>query len=583
MMKTNTFILIVVAILFCQRSFGQYNNLWIPDTLSGTIFNLALKDTFVQFKPGNVTITAGVNGNFWGPTLIMSKGDLVHMNVQSHLNDTTTIHWHGMHLPAVMDGGPHQVIPPGALWQPYWTVNNQAATLWYHPHMHKMTQAHVTKGLGGFIIIRDAAEAALPLPRKYGIDDFPLAISSRRFLSNNQMADSIIDNYGDYVMVNGTLNPKVSFPKQVIRLRILNGEIQRGYNLGFSDNRTFYVIGNDGGLIDTPVAVTRVALQTGERVEILLDLSTNSVGDSIKLVAYNSATELQSLIPSQPIFGWPGNEGAPTIPTGNNGPINGGLLNNTNFNILKINVVAATASPITSIPASLIGNTYWTTSSVTNSRNINVTGGNAGTAFSLNNLFFNMNFIDTTIALNALEKWTITNNHIFGHAFHLHDVQFKIISRTGTTPIRSYEKGWKDVVWIPIDGTVTFLAKFTDYADPTWPYMYHCHALTHEDEGMMGQFLVTGTTRIMESVKPIVDFTIYPNPVANKLYILFTDPTTQAYYIRITNSVGRTIYMLPKPELTNGIDMSNCAPGIYFVQITDESTRKTTVKQFIKE
>jgi blue copper oxidase len=138
---------------------AQYNNLWIPDTISGTNFTLTLKDTFAQLQPGNQTITSAVNNNnFWGPTLIFNQGDTVHMNVSNHLNDSTTVHWHGLHLPAVMDGGPHQVIPPGTIWQPYWKVTNHAATYWYHPHLHTMTQEQMTKGLGGFIIVRDPEE-----------------------------------------------------------------------------------------------------------------------------------------------------------------------------------------------------------------------------------------------------------------------------------------------------------------------------------------------------------------------------------------------------------------------------------------
>jgi bilirubin oxidase len=360
-LKFNSIVFAIIVFLsFQHTSIAQYNTLLIPDTISGTSFNLTLKDTFAQFRTGNPTITGAVNAmKFWGPTLIMRKGDLVSMDVHNTLNDSTTIHWHGMHLPAVMDGGPHQIIPPGTHWQPYWTVKNQAATLWYHPHLHEMTQKHVTKGVGGFIIIRDDEESALPLPRTYGVDDIPLALTSRRFLTGNQMADSIIDNYGDYEMVNGVLNAQTSLPKQVVRLRILNGEIQRGYNLGFSDNRTFYVIGNDAGLLNAPVPVTRLALHTGERVEILVNLSNDAVGSTIDLKAYNAASELQALTPGQNVFGWPGNEGNPSNPTGNHGPINGGLLNNTTFNLLHITIAASTNNPITAIPSALINNTYW--------------------------------------------------------------------------------------------------------------------------------------------------------------------------------------------------------------------------------
>ena len=154
-MKAKNLYLAALLLLLCNATHAQYNQLWIPDTISGTTFNLNLRDTFVQYLPGDQTITSGINGAFWGPTLIFRKGDTVHMNVHNYLNDSTTIHWHGMHLPAVMDGGPHQVIPPGTVWQPYWLVSNNAATFWYHPHLHKETQAQITAGLGGFIIVRD--------------------------------------------------------------------------------------------------------------------------------------------------------------------------------------------------------------------------------------------------------------------------------------------------------------------------------------------------------------------------------------------------------------------------------------------
>jgi len=582
--KNTLFFLIIFKANFLL---AQYNNLWIPDTLSGTTFNLILKDTFAQFRTGNQTITGAVNkSNFWGPTIIMRKGDAVNFNVTNKLNDSTTIHWHGMHLPAIMDGGPHQIIPPGASWQPYWQVNNQAATLWYHPHLHEMTQQHVTKGIGGFIIIRDSTEDALPIPRKYGIDDVPLALTSRRFLTGNQMAFSLIDNYGDYEMVNGTLKAQLNLPKQVVRLRILNGEIQRGYNIGFSDNSTFFVIANDDGLLDAPIPVTRLAVQTGERYEVLVDLTKATIGGTLDMIAYNSASELQALTPGQNIFGWPGNEGNPSNPTGNNGPINGGLLNNTNFNILRINIVATTSNPITLIPVTLIKNNYWTTAEVSKSRTITITGGQAGTAFSLDNAFFSLTKTNQTVNLGAVEKWTIVNNNIFGHAFHLHDVPFHIISRSGGnmgTNLRTYEQGWKDVVWIPISGSVTFLAKFEDYADSKWPYMYHCHALTHEDEGMMASFVVVNPAGINQENYSDLDFMVSPNPVKDKLFVSSSNPALKVYYIKIFDAAGRTIYMMPMPKLNEGIDMRNFKPGTYTIQVTDEKFKQTITKKFIVE
>ena len=122
-----------------------YNALFIPPTITGTTFNLSLATSTKQFKTGAITNTYGYNGNsFWGPTLIMNKGDNVQMNVTNTLSDTTTVHWHGFHIPAIMDGGPHQKIAPGTTWSPFFQVKNNAGLYWYHPHLHEKTYEQLT-------------------------------------------------------------------------------------------------------------------------------------------------------------------------------------------------------------------------------------------------------------------------------------------------------------------------------------------------------------------------------------------------------------------------------------------------------
>jgi blue copper oxidase len=563
---------IVFYCIIVFNGYSQYNPLWIPDTISGVNFNLTVKDTFKQIRSGNQTITGAVNNStFWGPTLIMTKGDTVHMNVTNKLNDSTTIHWHGMHLPAVMDGGPHQVIPPNTHWQPYWKVTNSASTLWYHPHLHEMTEEHLGKGIGGFIIIRDAAETALALPRSYGVDDLPIVLTSRRYDASNQF---VVANtaYGDYMLTNGTPNAQVSLPKQYVRMRILNAETERGYDLGFSDNRTFYIIGNDGGLLSAPVAVTRVKLMVGERVEIMVNLGNDAVGSSLDLKAYNSGQA----------FGFPGGEPNTTGQFGS-------LLNNVDFSVLHINVSSPTANPITVLPSSLVFNVYWSASDATVTRNIAITNGNPGPAsvpFNFDNTSFAMNTINKTVQLNAIEKWTVTNNQVFGHTFHIHDVQFKIVARNGSAAaVGSHESGWKDVMYVPKGENVSFVAKFEDYADAIHPFMYHCHFANHEDGGMMGQFVVKDSSSAngIEPMNTEVNFMLYPNPAQSKLFVKFSDENTSAYYIKVVDLAGRTLLMLPRPQLQEGIDINGLTPGIYTIQLTDEKTKSVTARKFVKE
>ena len=112
-----------------------------------------------------------------------------------------------------------------------------------------------------------------------------------------------------------------------------------------------------------------------------------------------------------------------------------------------------------------------------------------GTPFTFDNQAYNMDRIDQHVTLNAVESWTVTNNRTFGHAFHIHDIQFAIVSRSGGA-IPAYERGWKDTFFIRPNESVTFVAKFDDFASDTHPFMYHCHMADHEDGGLMGQFLV---------------------------------------------------------------------------------------------
>ena len=98
-----------------------------------------------------------------------------------------------------------------------------------------------------------------------------------------------------------------------------------------------------------------------------------------------------------------------------------------------------------------------------------------------------MYMITTTV--DSQEIWTITNDTQLEHSFHLHDVPFQIISVDGSAPTGAY-LGWKDMVEVVGGSTVKIAMKFTDYTDDTYMYMFHCHILMHEDEGMMAGLLV---------------------------------------------------------------------------------------------
>lgn len=162
------------------------NQLAIPDLLEPRlddqgrkVFDLAFTSGEVEFLEGQLTETWGLNGPYLSPTLRASRGDEVVINVTNGVDESTSLHWHGMHLPAAMDGGPHQMIEPGDTWSPTWTIDQPAASLWFHPHPHGATAEHVYRGAAGLFLLDDTESEELELPNTYGIDDIPLIIQTK--------------------------------------------------------------------------------------------------------------------------------------------------------------------------------------------------------------------------------------------------------------------------------------------------------------------------------------------------------------------------------------------------------------------
>jgi bilirubin oxidase len=557
------FILIFIPFL----SWGQ-NLLLIPDTLSGNFIPLEIKHDHVHFFSGSQTETMGINGPILAPTIILNKGQQVTMQVTNLLFDTTTIHWHGMHVAPENDGGPHTTIPPFSMWEPSFEVMDHAATYWYHPHLHHMTNMHVQMGLAGMIIVRDHEEAVLNLPRTYGIDDIPVIIQTKGFDSNNQIVvETALDTT---VMVNATLNPLVQLPAQVVRMRLLNGSSERIYNLGLTNNATFHMIGGDAGLLTSPVHLTRLKLAPGERAEILVDL-TGLNGQFIHLMSYGS--EL-----ANGIYGaqQPGMGAGQSIPNYTLNPLNG-----TDFEVLEIQVIPQTNNPIATIPSSLVQNNPWIEGNSNATKTLTFSPQTMGPTaingpFLINNTAFNMDVVNYSIPLNNTEIWTLQNNTPIAHPFHIHNVPFYILDINGTPPPAELS-GKKDVVLVPGgQGTVRFITKFEDFANPDVPYMYHCHMLTHEDGGMMGQFIVYDPLSMKEELDN-TELRIFPNP-ANSFINIESEKGVKEIIVHAID--GKSILTKFVDPLKT-IDVSHLLDGSYLIELILENgtriMRKVTI------
>jgi suppressor of ftsI len=454
-----------------QRSPGFTQRLHIPPLLEPTVdsdgakrFSLELRAGRSQFFPGRTTETWGINGDYLGPVVRAARGDRVRMAVTNRLPETTTLHWHGMRLPARMDGGPHQMIEPGATWTPEWTIEQPAATSWFHPHLHEKTAMHVYRGLAGMFLIDDPKGPALP--HDYGVDDVPLIVQDKVFddgqLETGGVNGGTFGLLGDTILVNGTRDPFLEVSTELVRFRLLNASNARVYRIGFADGRVFRVVGGDAGLLDRPAETDRVKISPGERVEIVARFAPGET------VVMDSRGEPRK--------------------TAND-------IEEDDFTLLKI-VAAAGLGTSVAVPATLGGPGPEAPPPGARIRRFSLSGS------EINDKDMDMTRIDEVVPAGAVEIWEIDNT-TYAHNFHIHEVAFRILEINGVAP-PPYQSGPKDTVFLPKKAKARLLVRFGTHVDPVTPYMYHCHILRHEDKGMMGQFVVVepGTEDLVPRTVP---------------------------------------------------------------------------------
>lgn len=429
------------------------------ETVDGArVFDLTAQSGQTDFGMGGPADTIGLNQSYLGPTLRMQRGQEVMVNVTNELDEMTTVHWHGMRVPAPMDGGPHQMVEPGRTWQPTWTVDQPAATLWYHSHPHGQTAQQVYRGLAGMLLVDDPANDPGGLPSEYGVDDFPLIVQDKGFTSDGQLVvdpegQASTGFLGDTLVVNGTVAPYLDVTAEAVRLRILNASNARVYDFGLEDGREFDLIASDGGLLEEPVRVDRVQLSPAERAEIVVRLEP---GERVTVKSY--PPDLGSWISTQNRFG-------------------GGT-----FSVVELRAAAdLTSAP--EVPAVLADIPRLDPAQVQQTRQFRISGR------AINGRPMDMGRIDEVVTVDEVEIWEITNQDPQPHNFHAHDVQWQVLDVDGVAP-SGYLEGWQDTVYVAPRTTVRVIMRFTEHTDASWPYMFHCHLLWHEDIGIMGQFLV---------------------------------------------------------------------------------------------
>ncbi len=461
----------------------------IPPLADGTTeepIGLKIRAGEHAFLAGVKTPTLGINQDFLGPTIRTRRNTELNLRYLNTLEEGVSIHGHGLHVPGDVDGGPQLEMAPGEGWQPSLAIVQPAATCWYHSHTHGKTGDQVYRGLAGMIIIDDDENDALDLPNRYGVDDLPIIIQDRTFDAQGRFVYSLFDAdedgwFGDTVIINGAVAPLVAdVPAGKVRLRLLNGANARFYVVAFSDNRVFYKIATDGGLLPTPVPMTTMEMSPGERCEIIVDLSDANSAELLTFFEDEVDDEGEGIVGSLSTLVGGSDAAAPRAS-------------------LTLRPEARLVANNAPLPEKLSAISHPEEHEIKNVREFVLEmdhgGDHAGhdghgkMDMTINGAVMDMSVINERVGLGVWERWRIRSEQ-GAHPFHIHGCSFLIEQMEGEI-VPADQQGWKDTVVLDDDDWSEIVVRFDHVATEQYPYMYHCHILEHEDRGMMGQFTVT--------------------------------------------------------------------------------------------
>ncbi|MDV6232490.1 multicopper oxidase family protein [Rhodococcus cercidiphylli] len=448
----------------------------------------------------------------------------------------TALHLHGAVTEPASDGHSEMLVRPGESMTHNFSGLNDAAGLWYHDHAMSMTRINVYAGLLGMNLVRDRWDTGTPdnaLGLPSGEFELPLVLQEK--IMNPDGSMSIRSNItvpqgkwegggtGDVGVVNGKIWPTMEVARGMYRLRVVNAGSYSVWNLFFTNRLRFWVIGNDGGLLDAPVEATSIRLAPAERADILVDFGAVEAGALVELLNDEPPPAQAASLGAVPMAmfcqfrvasaaGFRG--GMPTLLRGGKGQ----------------------PDVLPPLP----------TATFTRTVTVNQPSGGLNLDMTLMNLN-NLRYSDPDIEMpkqGTVEMWNIVNTTVEPHPIHLHLAHFRTLGRipidlaayqrdfprptfgtrwappvekflTGpSVPPAAWEAGWKDTV-NTYPGTVTqILVRFptadelgfdpdATFAGPAahhggehgghdmggggelQGYMWHCHMLDHEDHEMM--------------------------------------------------------------------------------------------------
>jgi bilirubin oxidase len=407
--------------------------------------------------PGVGTQVLAYNGSSPGPLIEAFEGDRVRVAFENRLGEASTVHWHGLPVPAVQDGNPMDPVLPGATRvYEFELPAGSAGSYWYHPHAHATTHEQVFRGLAGAFVVRSRSDPLAALPeRVVFITD--LRLDARGQIAPNTVMDFRNGREGEQLLVNGVRQPvATAAPGRTERWRLYNATNAR-YLLLAVDGAAPLLVAQDGRPLAAPRAVTSVLLAPAQRADLVVRVSP-APGERLRLrtLPYGRGMGMHT----------PGGE-----------------------TLLEVAAGSGAAQPPAALPASLpaprsIEAPQRAQTLVLDDMGMHSGHGMFGMAgaFTISGRTFDPARDDFLMRAGAAEEWTVRNEGMMDHPLHIHGCSFQLVaSNRGDIAADPRLGAFMDTVNLRPGEAIRLRLRI----DSPGRRMVHCHILEHEDLGMM--------------------------------------------------------------------------------------------------
>lgn len=408
-----------------------------------------------------------INGTYTPPVLRFNRGDTLNITIQNNIDQMYQNHTHGMNVTPISPGDDifNMIMPTGFFnYQIPIPEDHPQGLFYYHAHTFKLGEFQVMSGMSGAMIVEGILD---PFAELQGIDEKIMYLKDIQLNVNGEVPMDIDSNLPTNRLVNGIINPVLFCnPGETQFWRILNIGADIYYNLELEDH-TLYIIGRDGNRTTEIIPINSVQrpidfelLGISSRWDVIVQcgepgeyrLKTNFINMGPQGDMYPEETLLTLVVQGDEVEQIDLPENFPEVE-----------------NLCDI------------VPDM--------------EREIIFSESDDGNSFFINGVQFDPQVINTEVEVGTVERWTVKNSSMENHLFHIHQTDFVVCSINGEEQPFT---GKQDTVNLPFrendEDPDTEVVIAIDFRNPVicGNFVYHCHIMNHEDNGMMARIKADG-------------------------------------------------------------------------------------------